>query len=102
VNAASTQEGQLVYQQHCATCHDAQGAARLHWLEEWRKLPPTLPQLRAFATNQTASRLAQIAKFGEPGTDMPGHEYLSDRNLASVALWLRSGGAPNTYQVPDN
>jgi cytochrome c oxidase cbb3-type subunit 2 len=33
-------------------------------------------------------RLAQIAKFGLPGTDMPGHEYLSDNEIASIALWL--------------
>ena len=33
-------------------------------------------------------RLAQIAKFGIPGTDMPGHEYLSDKDIASIGLWL--------------
>jgi cytochrome c oxidase cbb3-type subunit 2 len=33
-------------------------------------------------------RLAQIAKFGIPGTDMPGHEYLSDQQIASISLWL--------------
>jgi len=32
--------------------------------------------------------LAQIAKFGIPGTDMPGHEYLSDADIASISLWL--------------
>ena len=33
-------------------------------------------------------RIAQIAKFGIPGTDMPGHEYLSDSDIASISLWL--------------
>jgi cytochrome c oxidase cbb3-type subunit 2 len=37
---------------------------------------------------QRTDRLAQIAKFGVPGTDMPGHEYLSDREIASLSLWL--------------
>ena len=34
------------------------------------------------------TRLEQIAKFGVPGTDMPGHEYLSDQQIASIGLWL--------------
>jgi cytochrome c oxidase cbb3-type subunit 2 len=33
-------------------------------------------------------RLARIAKFGIPGTDMPGHEYLSDEEIASLSLRL--------------
>jgi cytochrome c oxidase cbb3-type subunit 2 len=33
-------------------------------------------------------RLAQVAKFGVPGTDMPGHEYLSDEEIASIAAWV--------------
>jgi len=33
-------------------------------------------------------RLAQITKFGIPNTDMPGHEYLSDQQIASIGLWL--------------
>ena len=32
--------------------------------------------------------LAQITKFGIPGTDMPGHEYLPDQDVASISLWL--------------
>ncbi len=86
---ASASDGELVYQQHCGTCHDAQGATRRHWLNAWRKGPSTLAELRAKAANQPQSKLAQVAKFGMPGTDMPGHEYLSDHQIASVALWLK-------------
>jgi cytochrome c oxidase cbb3-type subunit 2 len=67
-------------------------------LNDWRKLPPTLPELRTSAAGQPQSRLAQIAKFGMPGTDMPGHEYLSDGHLASVALWLKSSAPQNVSQ----
>jgi cbb3-type cytochrome c oxidase subunit II len=87
--SANMHNGQIVYEEHCATCHDAQGATRLHWLAVWRKVPPTLAQMRIAAANQPKSRLAQIAKFGVAGTDMPGHEYLSDQQIASVALWLK-------------
>jgi len=55
----------------------------------WHKVRPTLPELRAAASNQPQTKLAQIARFGMPGTDMPGHEYLNEPNLASVALWLK-------------
>ena len=37
---------------------------------------------------QRRDRLAQIVKFGIHGTDMPGHEYLSDNDIASISLWL--------------
>ena len=32
--------------------------------------------------------LRRSDKFGIPGTDMPGHEYLPDRDIASMSLWL--------------
>ena len=88
-SGANASDGQLVYQQHCATCHDAQGVARLHWPGTWHKTPPTLTELRAKAANQLQSKVAQVAKFGIPGTDMPGHEYLSDHQIASVVAWLK-------------
>ena len=88
-SGASSSDGKLVYQQHCATCHDAQGVARLHWPGTWHKTPPTLTELRAKAANQLQSKVAQVAKFGIPGTDMPGHEYLSDHQIASVVAWLK-------------
>lgn len=30
---------------------------------------------------------ARIVKFGLPLTDVPGHEYLADRDVASLSLW---------------
>jgi mono/diheme cytochrome c family protein len=88
-STANGTEGETVYQRHCATCHDARGAMRQHWTNAWRKAPSTLPELRAFASREPDSMLAQIAKFGMPGTDMPGHEYLSDTQIASLIAWLK-------------
>lgn len=87
--AARADEGQLVYAHHCATCHDSNGAARLQWMNAWHKIPPTLTEMRESAARQTQSKLAQVAKFGILGTDMPGHEYLNDQQIASLALWLK-------------
>lgn len=89
LNSANTREGATIYQQECATCHDPSGATRLHWLGEWHKAPQSLPELRELTASQPLPRLAQIAKFGIPGTDMPGHEYLNDNQIASVALFLK-------------
>jgi len=88
-SAANAQDGELDYERHCATCHDLQGATRMHWLATWRRVPQPLSALREHALNQSQSELARIAKFGIPGTDMPGHEYLSDGQIASIVLWLK-------------
>jgi cytochrome c oxidase cbb3-type subunit 2 len=46
-------------------------------------------------------RLARIVKFGIHGTDMPGHEYLSDTEIASISLWLAQQiRQPNQIQSP--
>ena len=87
--STSSRDGQFVYEQHCATCHDAQGSTRMHWITAWRRVPETLADLRASGLNRSPAESARIVKFGIPGTDMPGHEYLSDHQIASVVLWLR-------------
>jgi cytochrome c oxidase cbb3-type subunit 2 len=61
---------------------------------KFKRLPPDLtvgPYLdlqSSTAPAQQMDRLARIAKFGIPGTDMPGHEYLSDQEIASLSLRL--------------
>lgn len=96
---ANARDGERLYQQECATCHDAQGAGRLHWLHSWNKTPQTLPELREYASHQPLPRLAQIAKFGIPGTDMPGHEYLNDQQIASVARYLKINAVRDVSQA---
>jgi cytochrome c oxidase cbb3-type subunit 2 len=92
VAAANAQDGKRIFQLHCATCHDAGGRTR--WRMTFKRLPPDLtvgPYLDlvpSVAPAQQMDRLAHIAKFGIPGTDMPGHEYLSDEQIASLSLRL--------------
>lgn len=89
---ANPRDGQRIFERDCATCHDAGGQTR--WQFHFKRLPPDLtvgPYLHFSPADEDAklrNRLAQIAKFGIPGTDMPGHEYLSDKDIASVSLWL--------------
>lgn len=92
--AASVSEGARIYAQDCATCHDANGAARGQWVGPWtHSAPQDLSALRTFARGQPAGKLAEIGKYGIPDTDMPGHEYLSDWQIASVAVWLKQDAA---------
>jgi cytochrome c oxidase cbb3-type subunit 2 len=86
--------GQRLYCQRCVTCHASNGPTRLAWQSSFKRLPPDLAigpfyRLSPLDSPEThLARLAQITKFGVPGTDMPGHEYLSDHDIASIALWL--------------
>jgi len=94
VAAADASDGEQLFQRDCATCHSVDGRTRHAWQASFRRLPPDLrvgPLLDLPLSGPLAlrmDRLAQIAKFGIPGTDMPGHEYLSDQQIASISVWL--------------
>jgi cytochrome c oxidase cbb3-type subunit 2 len=86
--------GERLFQRDCATCHSKSGRTRQTWQASFKRVPPDLavgPYFYLPPAGPEAlrtKRLSQIAKFGIPGTDMPGHEYLSDRQIASITLWL--------------
>jgi len=99
VARAGADEGELLFHRDCSTCHSANGRTRSEWQGAFYRLPPDLAvgPLRYLSALETRAermnRLARIAKFGIPGTDMPGHEYLSDKDIASIALWLSKNAA---------
>jgi cbb3-type cytochrome c oxidase subunit II len=89
--AATASHGQQLYNQECATCHNANGTTRTQWRTSFHRLPAILntgPYLD-LKTSTTQTQLAQIIKFGIPQTDMAGHEYLSDTDIASLTLYLQ-------------
>ncbi len=94
LGAASADEGAHLYGEYCATCHEAGGATRVTWRSQFKHLPPNLAAGPwnyvpvSSSRQERVLRVAQIIKFGIPGTDMPGHEYLSDKAIASTSLWL--------------
>jgi mono/diheme cytochrome c family protein len=91
---ANADEGMKLFRIYCSTCHAADGRTRQVWKASFRRLPPNLfvDPYRHVAKLDSATRrmdrLAWITKFGLPGSDMPGHESLSDRKIASISLWL--------------
>lgn len=91
---ADLAEGENLYRQQCFTCHDANGRTLRQYQSQFNHPPNNLftgpfVHLRAGASTRDRSiELSRISKFGIPGTDMPGHEYLSDRQIASLTLYL--------------
>jgi len=97
--------GALSWSRNCVSCHGSSGAgdgALAGYLEvrppnfsrdDWRRVP------RAGAAQPLPHDIMRIAKFGLPGSPMPGHEWLSDQELADLAshvLLLHSGTNPTT------
>ena len=78
---------------HCETCHTSKGLTRQRWGATFKRLPPdfvTGPFLwapSALPAEVRLKRLAEIIKFGLAGTDMPGHEYLADNEIAAMAAY---------------
>lgn len=101
VAQANARVGEQLYWRDCATCHETSGATRRAWQGEFKRIPPDLTRGPLLHVPQSATReerfndLAQITKFGIAGTDMPGHEYLSDREIASLSLWLEQNTIPS-------
>jgi cytochrome c oxidase cbb3-type subunit 2 len=91
---ASIATGAQLFGDYCGTCHSPNGDTLRTWHANFHTLPPnlstgTLNDLPSSDTpQQRHDRLARIVKFGLPGTDMPGHEYLSDADIQSLTLWL--------------
>ena len=50
-------------------------------------------------SNWRLRRLCEIIKFGLAGTDMPGHEYLSDSQVAAIARQIISQEMIGTDKV---
>jgi mono/diheme cytochrome c family protein len=111
VVAASPSAGAQLFKEYCATCHAPDGRTRQSWQTSFKRLPANLTtgswlHLPASdSAEERETRLARIVKFGIPETDMSGHEYLSDQDVSSLALWLRQSivwpsQSTNSHETP--
>ncbi len=85
--------GATLFYEHCATCHSADGVARRKWSSSFHRLPPDLVRdplqhVPSASPSEFRLALARITKFGIPDTDMPGHEYLPDEQIAAIAMYV--------------
>jgi cytochrome c oxidase cbb3-type subunit 2 len=76
---------------HCAVCHGTTGHGNGSMAGHFQKPPANLvegPFIWSAEGNHSDDRLARIIKFGIPGTDMPGHETLSDQDIATLRAYV--------------
>lgn len=87
----AAERGEFLFSSHCASCHGAQGWGDGLLAGIWAK-PPTNLADGPFAftsTDDGGVMLARVIKFGIPGTDMPGHEALSDLDMKALVEHVR-------------
>ena len=77
VDEALLAEGEQVYAQNCAACHNADGSG----------MPPTFPALKGSAVLEDTNLVIERILKGQGG--MPPFAQLSDRQVAAVATYLR-------------
>lgn len=90
--ATAIPEGAPLYNRHCATCHGTVGHGDGKLAPLLAKRPANLdlgPFIWTPAGPDLESRIARVIKFGLPGTDMPGHETLSDAQVIALTRYVR-------------
>jgi cytochrome c oxidase cbb3-type subunit 2 len=94
---ASDADGAALFSRHCATCHGADGKGGGFTGRLLARPPANLTAGPFIWTGgsfaEDSLKAARVIKFGIPGTDMPGHESLTDaqvKALAEETMKLRS------------
>jgi cytochrome c oxidase cbb3-type subunit 2 len=110
IDASRPERGRELFALYCARCHGAEGRGD-------GPLAPALDRRAAIDLGDGSFALAsfgpgigtldegiaRVVRFGMPGTSMPGHEWLSDRDVAALvarvrelANWAASAAAPGS------
>jgi cytochrome c oxidase cbb3-type subunit 2 len=99
--AGDPRRGRALFARHCAPCHGEEGRGDGEVTRAVRR--PTLDLTKgAFFRVAPApgesldDALARAIRFGLPPGTMPGHEWLSDRELADLVAFVRSLAAGST------
>ncbi|MFT3783158.1 MAG: cbb3-type cytochrome c oxidase subunit II [Nibricoccus sp.] len=88
----STRESGKLFTQLCSGCHGADGEGTGALVAKLSLRPPNFRKdaWRHVSAAEPTLELAKIIKFGQPGTPMAGHEYLSDREILSLARYVQT------------
>ena len=93
----SPENGGRHFARWCAACHGSSARGDGPLAASLTKKPADLakgPFNWTAGDEQTELRIARIIKFGIPGTDMPGHEPLTDQQAADLAKYVRGLRGP--------
>jgi cytochrome c1 len=87
-------QGEKYFSQYCTQCHGPKGRGDGPQASEFERPPRDLVMGQYLFSSSNLDtvmqqqRLAQIIKYGQPGTSMPGHEYLTDQQIADLVKFL--------------
>ncbi|MEO7101563.1 MAG: cbb3-type cytochrome c oxidase subunit II, partial [Luteolibacter sp.] len=87
VGGAEGLNGKVLFATHCSACHGAGGGGHGPLSLEFGRPPANLiagPFAWTPPGENLDLRIARIIKFGIPGTDMPGHEALTDAEILAI------------------
>jgi cytochrome c oxidase cbb3-type subunit 2 len=98
VSERSSGDGVRLFSRHCVVCHGVNGKGDGALSEKLVRRPADLTKgpfvWTAGESSGVSLKLARVMKFGIPGTDMPGHETLTDEQvnaLVSEVVKMRAG-----------
>ncbi len=97
--SAAREDGKALFSNYCTACHGAGGLGDGPLARNFSKLPANLtkgPFLWTPAGEDLETRVARVIKFGVQGTDMPGHEVMTDAQIMALTdevLQLRKNPA---------
>jgi cytochrome c oxidase cbb3-type subunit 2 len=86
-STAAREDGKVLFSNYCAACHGASGLGDGPLARNFSKLPANLtkgPFLWTPAGGDLETRVARVIKFGVQGTDMPGHEVMTDAQIMAL------------------
>lgn len=84
-------DGAALFASQCAVCHGPEGRGNGQLASLLAKPPANLrdgPFIWSPRSPDMDLRISRIIKFGIPGTDMPGHETLSDSQVSALAKYI--------------
>ena len=80
-------DGKALFDRNCAACHGPNGLGNGPLSLDLVRKPANLaagPFAWTPAGDDLGLRVAKVIKFGLPGTDMPGHEVLTDAEISAL------------------
>ena len=91
MNGKSSSGGQNLFASQCVLCHGPAGFGNGEMAFKLSKAPANLvkgPFIWSLPTADLELKVRRIVKFGIPGTDMPGHETLTDEQVTALAKFV--------------
>ncbi len=94
--SGSAERGRVLFSEYCAVCHGAEArgdgplAAKLNDPKANLRKPRFESLRQGPGVEPEAAALARIVRHGLPPTAMPGHEWLTDRQVSDLVAYVQT------------